>query len=103
MSEMFRWLRRAVAAGLLLVPAYAGLAYVVAPAAWSRYERGLAGRGALGVSYTAESIPADPLNVALVGTRGELVAAMRAAGWMEADGISLASGLRDAGSVFLGR
>jgi hypothetical protein len=85
------------------VPAYAGLAYVVVPAAWSRYERSLPERGALGVSYTAERIPADPLNVALVGTRGEIVAAMRAAGWAEADGITFASSVRDAGSVFLDR
>lgn len=94
---------RALAATLALVPAYAGLAYVVAPAAWSRYERGLPARGTLRVSYTAEGIPADPLNVALVGTRAEVVAAMRTAGWTAADPITLRSGLRDAGSVFLGR
>jgi hypothetical protein len=103
MARISRLLWRALAAVFILAPAYAGLAYVVAPAAWSRYERGLSGRGALGVSYTAERIPADPLNVALVGTREELVATMRAAGWTEADRITLRSGLRDAGSVFLNR
>ena len=103
MARISKLPARALAALFVLVPAYAGLAYVVAPAAWSRYERGLTERGTLRVTYTAEGIPADPLNVALVGTRAEVVAAMRAAGWMEADPITLRSGLRDAGSVVLGR
>ena len=88
---------------LLLLPAYAALAYVVVPAAWSRYERRLPASDALKVTFTAERIPADPLNVALVGTRRQVVAAMLAAGWTEADPISLRSGLRDAGSVLLDR
>jgi hypothetical protein len=88
---------------LLLLPAYAALAYVVVPAAWSRYERRLPAREVLKVTYTAERIPADPLNVALVGTRGQVIAAMVAAGWTEADPITLRSGLRDAGSILLDR
>lgn len=88
---------------LLLIPSYAALAYVVAPAAWSRYQRRLPLQEALKLTYTAERIPADPLNVAFTGTREQVVAAMRAAGWAEADPITLKSGLRDAGSVLFHR
>jgi hypothetical protein len=40
---------------------------------------------------TKDGIPGDPLNVALVGTRRELVAAFCAAGWVPADPITLRS------------
>lgn len=94
---------RSILSALLFLPGYGLLAYVVVPAAWSRYERRQPSREALKITYTAERIPGDPLNVALVATRTELVAAMRAAGWTEADPISLRSGLRDAGSVLFDR
>lgn len=94
---------RAILAALLFLPAYALLAYVVVPAAWSRYESRKPFRDALQTTYTAERIPADPINVALVGSRDGLVAAMRAAGWSLADPITLRSGLRDAGSVLFDR
>jgi LssY C-terminus len=87
----------------LFLPGYALLAYLVVPAAWARYERHLAPRDTLRITHTAERIPGDPLNVALVGTREDVVAAMRAAGWTEADRITLRSGLRDAGSVLFDR
>ena len=91
-----------MAAALALLPAYAAFAYVVVPAAWSRHQR-KAASPAPGLTYTAERLPADPLNVAFVGTREELRDAMRAAGWCEADPITLRSGLRDAASVLFAR
>jgi len=87
----------------LAVPAYAMLAYVVLPAVWRRHET-LPGEGGFPrLTYTAEGIPADPINVALVGTKEDVVAAMRAAGWIQADRITFRSGLRDAGSVLFDR
>jgi hypothetical protein len=93
---------RLVAVVLLVLPAYGLLAYVLLPASWSQYARWKAPRAA-GVTRTAEGLPGDPLNVALVGSRPELVAAMRAAGWSPADPITLRSGLRDAASVLFAR
>jgi hypothetical protein len=87
----------------ILLPAYGAIAYVVAPAAWSRYEARGASHEALGTTYTAERIPGDPLNVELVGTRAQVIAAMCAAGWTQADPITVRSGLRDAGSILLDR
>ena len=89
---------RALAAVLMILPSYALLAYVLLPASWSQLQKRLPSQ-ATGISYTAEGIPADPLNVALVGTREEVVLAMRAAGWVAADRITLRSGWRDAHSV----
>jgi len=99
MTRGWRLLGRSVAAALPLLPAYAAFAYVVAPAAWSRHQRKSGAADVPGLTYTAERLPADPLNVAFVGTREELRDAMRAAGWCEADPISFRSGLRDAASV----
>ncbi len=94
---------RTAAAALLLIPAYALFAYVVMPASWRQYHR-LAGETAeAAVTRTAEGIPADPLNVAFVGTPEDVAAAMGAAGWCAADRISLRSGIRDATSVVFHR
>jgi hypothetical protein len=93
---------RAAAFAALLLPSYALLAYVLLPASWNSYQSRLTRRD-LAVSYTAEAIPADPLNVALVGSRERVVAAMRAAGWLPADRITLRSGWRDAHSVLFNR
>lgn len=88
----------------LLLPSYATLAYVVLPAVWRRHVGLPADPGPLPrLSYTAEGIPADPINVALTGTRAELLEGMRAAGWFPADRITLVSGIRDAGSVLFAR
>ncbi len=96
-------IRRTAAACLLLLPAYVLFAYVVMPMSWRQYNR-LAGPPALsGVTRTAEGIAADPLNVALIGTRTEVAEAMRAAGWYPADRITIRSGLRDAASVLFRR
>jgi len=103
MNRVSRVLSRAAIFTLALLPAYGGLAYVVVPAAWQRYERRLPRPQDPSLTYTAEGIPADPINVALVGTREDLCAAMREAGWAEADRISMRSGLRDAGSVLFAR
>lgn len=73
------------------------------PAVWRRRAHLPAAVSLPRMSYTAEGIPADPINVAIVGTRAEVVAAMAAAGWTEADRITLRSGLKDAGSVLFGR
>ena len=99
MTRGFRILGRSVAAALALLPAYAAFAYVVVPAAWSRHQKKARAADVPGLTYTAERLPADPLNVAFVGTREELRDAMRAAGWCEADPITFRSGLRDAASV----
>jgi hypothetical protein len=77
-------------------------AYVVMPALWSRYtHRHPALEDLPGVTYTADGIPADPINVALVGTKAEVMKIMLAAGWHPADKLTLGSCLEIAeASVF---
>ncbi len=102
----WRMLRRAVFRGLaglvMVLPSYALLAYILLPASWHQYQKRLP-RAAPAITYTAEEIPADPLNVALVGSREQVLDAMGAAGWLPADRITLRSGWRDAHSVLFNR
>ncbi len=100
---MSSFTRAARLAALLLLPAYASLAYVVVPLSWRGYHRIARAAPAPGCTRTAEGIPGDPLNVVFTGSRAEVVAAMTSAGWHAADRITLASGWRDAASVLLDR
>ncbi len=101
---LWRLLRTAVlrtaAFVLLLLPSYALLAYVLLPASWHLARLP---QSEPAITYTAEAIPADPLNVALVGSRQRVIESMRAAGWLPADRITLSSGWRDARSVLFDR
>ncbi len=94
---------RILAAALLALPAYGLFAYVVLPVSWREYARRRPPGRVAGITHTLEGIPGDPINIALVGTRDDVVAAMEAAGWSAADRITLASGIRDAASVLLNR
>lgn len=94
---------RAACAALLLLPAYALMAYVLLPVSWRQYNR-LAGNPVSGaVTRTAEGLAADPLNVVLVGTAEDVATALDAAGWSPADRITMRSGFRDATSVLFHR
>jgi hypothetical protein len=97
------WPRRILRGVLGLVVVYVALAYLILPWAWTHHEhqRGLATLPM--VTRTAQGIPGDPLNVGLVGTREDVVLAMRAAGWSPADPITLKTSLEIAGSVVLDR
>jgi LssY C-terminus len=98
-----RLLKRAALAALLVVIAYAALAYLVLPAVWSHYEHqsGLANLPM--VTRTAQGIPGDAINVGLVGDNRDVLCAMHAAGWYPADPVTLKSSIEIAGSVLLDR
>src|ERR1700743_3677528 len=82
---------------------YLLLAYVLLPRAWTHYEyqKGLAGFSM--VTRTGDGIPGDPINVGLVGSKPEVLCAMRAAGWYRADPITLRSSIEIVGSVLFDR
>jgi hypothetical protein len=96
-------MRLAAVLAVALLGAYLLAAYLVLPALWTRYEHepGLASRPM--VTVTAQGIPGDPLNVGMVGTREELIRALRAAGWFAADPVTLRSSVEIAGSVLFDR
>ena len=78
-------------------------AYVALPALWRHFEHHPVLEDAPKVSVTAQGIPGDPLNVALIGPEAGLVRAMLASGWQPADPITLKTSFRIAGSVLLDR
>lgn len=96
--------RLAVAAGVSLALYLLG-AYAILPLVWTEVEHGRhpALAGLPTVTYDADGIPGDPLNVGLVGHEAELIAAMLAGQWHPADPITLRTSLKIAESVVLHR
>jgi hypothetical protein len=83
--------------------AYLALAYILVPRLWIHHEHE-AGLASLPmVTRTSDDIPADPLNVGLVGSGDDVVRAMNAAGWFPADAVTLRSSIEIVGSVVLDR
>src|SRR5437870_2979949 len=97
------WRRVLGLVGLLLL-LYLGLAYLVMPTAWKRYEhRHPSLDDVPGITLTADGIPGDPINVALIGTERELKSIMVAAKWYPADPLTLKSCLEIAEATVLKR
>lgn len=101
MTPSRRTLWRGIALGL---GAYLLLAYVVIPGLWKRhYVRHPALADTPRMTRTGSDLPGDPVNVALVGTRADVEAAMRAAGWSPAAALGVRADLGIADSVVLDR
>ncbi|HTY43327.1 MAG TPA: LssY C-terminal domain-containing protein [Thermoanaerobaculia bacterium] len=81
---------------------YLVVAYLILPVAWRRRaHRHPDLAGGPRVTHTGNGIPGDPINLALVGSEADVVAAMIAAKWDPADPLTLASSTRIAvDSVF---
>jgi len=89
-------------AALLL--AYLIIAYVVLPNIWKRYvHRHPTLDDVPNITHTASGIPGDPLNVALIGTKHQLMKIMIAAKWYPADPLTLKSCLEIAEATVLKR
>src|SRR3954471_20803444 len=102
-SRVRRWTPRgAKVLGILSSP-WLLAAYVILPALWRHYEHHPALASAPKTTLTAQGIPGDPLNVGLIGSDGDVVRSMLAAGWSPADPITLESSLRIAESVVFRR
>ncbi len=80
------------------------VAYFVMPIGWRTYiHRHPALEDLPNTTHTVTGIPGDPINVALVGTEGELKDIMKAAKWYPADPLSLRSRLEIAEAAVLKR
>jgi hypothetical protein len=97
---MARKLLWVMAAGLGL---YVALAYALLPALWTHYEHQKKLDGLPMLTTTPQGIPGDPINIGVVGTETELRCAMIAAGWTQAQPLSLRSDIGIAASVLLDR
>ncbi len=104
-SRRRRWRLRALGAVAGVAAAYLLIAYLILPLFWREHELGHhpALDTAPKVTTNAQGIPGDPINVALVGNRRELVGAMLAAGWRPADPITFRTSVEIAESVVLDR
>jgi hypothetical protein len=94
--------RNVVGIGVAAIVVWAVVAYILIPAIWKHYSRAHPALDDVpGITQTGSGIPGDPLNVALIGTKAELVKIMLAAKWYPADPLSLKSSLEIAeASVF---
>jgi hypothetical protein len=103
-SNRSRIVKRVATGVLGLGLLYVVVAYLLLPAVWRRHEHWQPAWGdAPRVTHTANDIPGDPLNVALVGTEAEVKKAMLAAGWFPADPLTLQSCLEIAEASVLKR
>ena len=89
---------------LLITLLWAVAAYVIVPRLWLLYFR----RHPLlvasaRVTLNGDGHPGDPVNIALIGSEGEIVRAMTAAGWFPANPITLASCVRIAADTVFHR
>ena len=88
----------------ILVPVYLIAAYLVMPGLWKRYVRRHPSLADVpGITHTASGMPGDPLNVALIGTKAEVMKIMVAARWYPSDPLTLRSCLRIASASVLKR
>jgi len=87
-----------------LLAGYVCVAYLVLPRAWEGFERRHPALDEVpGITETADGIPGDPLNVALIGSESDLKAALADAGWFPADPLSLRSDLEITEAAVLSR
>ena len=79
---------------LALAATYAVAAYVILPYAVRMGLKVLQRRHVPRFTITSDGLPGDPVNLALIGTYGELCSAFAHAGWAEADPLNLKSAWR---------
>lgn len=96
-------MRRALRIIAGLAAAYLLVAYLVLPSLWRHYEHQPALEKSPRYTVTDAGIPGDPLNVGLVGTREEVIAAFAAARWRIPAPLGLRSDLGIAESVVADR
>ncbi|WP_018387010.1 LssY C-terminal domain-containing protein [Ancylobacter sp. FA202] len=95
--------RRVLLWALVAFVIWAALAYVMLPRLWTHHEHQPGIKRMPMVTQTKQGIPGDPINVGLVGSEGDILQAMNAAGWVPANPVTLKSSLAIIGSVLLRR
>lgn len=99
----WHWLTLGIVALFGLVLLWLVLAYGELPHLWSNHEHKKIRRGDQIISYTSQDIPADPINLRLIGDSQSIRCAFARGGWALADPLSARSALGIVGSVVLQR
>jgi LssY C-terminus len=92
--------------GGTLLAVYLLAAHVVIPYAWGRYlarHPGFDDPDMPKVTKTSSGLPGDPLNVALIGSKEEVIAILLRAGWVPADDRTVSSCLKIVQTTLLRR
>jgi hypothetical protein len=98
----FGWVDSSLPWILAVSATYGVAAYVILPFAVHMGLKILHRRRVPRFTVTADGLPGDPVNLALIGTLAQLRAAFAGAGWTRADSLSLASSWRMAWAFVLG-
>jgi hypothetical protein len=101
--RVWHWLTFGILFVVGLVILWLTLAYGALPRLWSKHEHKKIGRTDQIVSYTSEDIPADPINLRLVGGGASVRCTFRRSGWSLADPLSARSAVGIATSILLFR
>ena len=101
--RLWHWITIAALSLLALVLLWLVLAYGELPHLWSKHEHKKIGRSDEIVSYTSQDIPADPINLRIIGDAGSVRCAFLRGGWSMADPLSAKSALGIVASVLLSR
>ena len=96
-----RAMKRTLTALACVLILYGAIAYLLLPSFWRHYEHQKKLDGMTMVTATPQGIPADPINVGMVGSANDILFAMLAAGWYADDPITWRSSLEISGSVLL--
>ena len=87
--------RRTMYFVIVLVLAWFLLAYLLIPALWKGYIHFRPSYANIPeITFTSDGHPGDPLNVSLIGTKEQVEAIFKSAGWFPADPLGLRSDLR---------
>ena len=103
LAAMRREYKIAIVGTAVFVAIYVVLADFLLPSTWRHYEHQKKLATLAMVTHTKAGIPGDPINVGLVGSKEDVLCAMKAAEWYPADPITLRSSIAIAGSVLLDR
>lgn len=99
----WHWLTLSFVGVFALLLLWLVLAYGELPHVWSKHEhKGLRRREQI-VSYTSQDIPADPINLRLIGDRESVKCALSHGGWSLADPLSARSAIGIVSSVVFQR
>jgi hypothetical protein len=92
--NIFPWLNQHLPVAAAIIVTYLLGAYVLVPAIIRGVRILFPPKHLPLYCVTADGFASDPLNIALIGTRQQVIQAMQAAGWHEADRITIRSAIR---------
>ena len=99
----WHWVTVCILGFLAILILWLVLAYGELPRLWSKHEHRKVRRNEIVISYTSQDIPADPVNIRLIGDQQSIKCAFSSGGWSLADPLSARSAVGIVGSVVLMR